>query len=376
MNAVASRGAGPSTVPDLVLAAGGTGGHIYPALAVGRLAQERGLRPALIGQAGGMEERLAADAGIRFEGVAAGKWHRGRPRPTQALAAAAGVVQAWGLVRAWRPRVVVGFGGFASFPAAFAAARSGVPLVLHEANAFPSQVNRWLAGRAALVISVHQEALAHLTGARRSTCIPYPVDERRLPVAAARAAYGIPENATVTLVMGGSQGSATLNREVPRAYASLTSAADSGQGARLPTEHFVLHSAGRGRAAEVSVGGAPGSSRYQVHDYLDAVTAWSAADIGITRAGSGTLASAAFHGVPLITVPLPTSAEDHQLHNAKASEAAGASVLVEERHIERLSSAWAALLEPDALARARAAAAARSPAGATAKILDAVMEVM
>ncbi len=363
-----------AAAPDLVLAAGGTGGHIYPALAVGKLAQERGLDVAFIGQEGGMEARLVPAAGLNFHGVAAGKWHRGRPRPGQALAAASGVVRAWQLVRGWRPQVraVVGFGGFASFPGAFAATRSGVPLVLHEGNAYPSLVNRWLAARAALVISVQEEALAHLRGVRRSRIIPFPVEERTLPRAAARAEYGLPEDALVTLVMGGSQGSAALNREVPLAFAELLAAEGSDPAVR---RLHVLHGAGHGNAESVRLATAA-LPRYHVHDYLDATAAWSAADLGITRAGIGTLASAAFHGVPLVTVPLPSSAEGHQLHNARAAQAAGAALVVEESDLGKLPAAWLELLEPTALAAGKAAAAARSPAGAAARILDAVMEVM
>lgn len=358
--------------PDVVLAAGGTGGHIYPALAVAGEATGRGLKVAFIGQAGGMEARLVPEAGVDFFGVAAGKWHRGRPRPGQALAAAAGVAQAWRLVRSWRPRVVIGFGGFASFPGAFAATRTGVPLVLHEANAFPSQVTRWLAGRAALVISVYGEALAHLTGVERSVVLPYPVDERRLPRGEALASFGLPDDALVTLVMGGSQGSVALNKAVPEAFAGVLDAA-----AGRPTVErlHVLHSSGRGHAEGVRLAAAA-LPRYHVHEYVDAATAWSAADVGITRAGSGTLASAAYHGVPLVAVPLPSSAEGHQLHNATVAQAAGAARLVEEAQIGRLAEVWLELLEPEALARASRAAAARSPAGAAAKILDAVMEVV
>lgn len=358
--------------PDLVLAAGGTGGHIYPALAVGAEAKGRGLKVAFIGQAGGMEERLVPDAGVDFFGVSAGKWHRGRPRPGQALAAAAGVAQAWRLVRGWRPKVVIGFGGFASFPGAFAATRAGVPLVMHEANAFPSQVTRWLAARAALVISVYREALEHLSGVRRSAVLPYPVDERTVPRQVALAGFGLPEDALVTLVMGGSQGSAALNKAVPEAFARLLeTAAGRAAAARL----HVLHSSGRGNAEGVRLAAAR-LPRYHVHDYLDAASAWSAADLGITRAGSGTLASAAYHGVPLVTVPLPSSAEGHQLHNATAAQAAGAGRLVEEAQLGRLADVWLELLEPAALAEARRACLARSPAGAAAQIVDAVMEVM
>src|SRR5690606_29640691 len=124
----------------------------FPALAVAEAARQRGVSVVVLGQRGGLEERLSAEAGVPFHGVSAGKWHRGRPSPRQALQAMAGVVEAWQYLRRQRPKVVVGFGGFASYPGTFAAARLKIPLVLHEGNAYPSQVNRWLAADAALTI--------------------------------------------------------------------------------------------------------------------------------------------------------------------------------------------------------------------------------
>ncbi len=354
------------TAVDLVLATGGTGGHVYPALAVAREALADGLSVVAIGAAGGIEERLSSEAGVGFVGVSAGKWHRGRPDPAQAVRAAAGVFQAVRALKRLRPRVVVGFGGFASFPGAAAALRLGVPLALHEGNAYPSVVNRWLARRAQLVVSAQEEALAHLAGVRRSLVVPFPVREARYERAAARAALGLPEDAVVTLVMGGSQGSATLNREVPSAFRRLVSEAAGDAG------HHVVHAAGLGREAEVDASGLP---TYSVRGYVDSAQAWSAADLAITRSGVGTLSEAAFHGVPLVMVPLPGSAEDHQLHNARAVMAAGAGLVVEEKDVSGLGGAWRSLLEPEARRAAAEAALSRTPAGAARRILCAVMEL-
>ncbi len=357
---------GPLAGADLVLATGGTGGHVFPALAVAREAAARGLSAVVLGAGGGIEQRLAASAGVAFVGVSAGKWERGRPSPLQALRAAAGVAEAVPVLRRLRPRVVVGFGGFASFPGAAAAALLGLPLALHEGNAYPSAVNRWLAGRARLVVLAQEEALGHLRGVRRSAVAPFPVREERLPRDEAREALGLPREAVVTLVMGGSQGSATLNREAPRAYRGLGPTAPDGR------EHHVVHAAGLGRSGEVDAAGLP---RYHVHEFVDAAVAWSAADLAVTRAGIGTLSEAAYHGVPLVMVPLPGSAEDHQLYNARAVAAAGAGVVVEEREVSALGSAWRSLLEPEARASASASAARRTPAGAARRILCAVMEL-
>lgn len=348
---------------DLVLATGGSGGHAFPALAVAEEALADGMSVVVIGAKGGMEERFMAEAGVPFVGVRAGKWHRGRPNPAQAAMAVLGVLDAVQSLRRLKPSAVVGFGGFASFPGAAAAALLGLPLVLHEGNAYPSQVNRWLSSRARLIVSAHQEALEHLRGVRESLVVPFPVREDRPDRSAARETLGLPQGAIVTLVMGGSQGAAALNREAPRAYRAL--ADESG-------EHHVVHSSGRGRAGEVD---APGP-RYHVHEFVDAPVAWAAADLAITRAGIGTLSEAAFHGVPTVMVPLPSSAEDHQLHNALAAQAAGAGVVVEEKDVnDTLAGAWRSLLEPGTRRAAAVAAAARSPAGAARRILSAVLEI-
>jgi len=368
---------------DLLLASGGSGGHIYPALAVAGEAKALGLKVMFLGQKGGMEERLVPAAGVDFTGVAAGKWHRGSPRAGQAIQAAAGVVQAWQAVRRIRPRVALGFGGFASFPGSLAALNCGVPLALYGGDAFPSKVNRWLAPRAQLVIVAQAEALTHLRRVRRSLVVPYPVRERREQRGPARARLGLPPQGLVTLVMGGSQGSATLNREVPAAYRELLaslkqtprpeSAGATGEADAVLTMQ-VLHAAGHGNAAALRASTA-GWPNYHVFDYLDAPDAWAAADLAITRAGIGTISEAAFNGVPLVMVPLPSSAEDHQLHNARAVEAVGAGLVVEEQQLAGLVPAWRELLQPRVRSAAAAAAKARSPDGAARKILDAVMEL-
>lgn len=349
---------------DLLLATGGTGGHIYPALAVAGEARERGMTVAFIGQAGGMESRLVPAAGYPFRGVAAGKWDRQRPDPRQALAALRGPVEAVRYVRRLRPRGVLGFGGFASFPGCMAALLTGVPLALHEGNAFPSRVNRWFAGRATLVVSAFEQARARLGTHGTFTVLPFPVRETRVPKDAARRAFGIPEDALVTLVMGGSQGSLTLNRTVPAALERLGDA-------RPPGLH-VLHSSGPAWLEELAARVAT-RPEYHPFAYLEASAAWSAADLAITRAGIGTLSEAAFHGVPLVMVPLPTAAEGHQRFNALAVQEAGAGLLVDEGDVEaRLPEAWGTLLQPGPRAAAAAAARARSPEGAASAIVDAL----
>ncbi len=341
---------------DLLFATGGTGGHIYPALAVARAARTHGLEVAFLGQAGGMEARLVPEAGYPFQGVAAGKWDRQRPDPRQAVRAVGGFLSAVRAVRAVKPRLVVGFGGFASFPGCAAAVLTGTPLALHEGNAFPSRVTRWFAARARIVVLAQEAAGEHLR-ARALAVAPYPVRETRVERAAARRALGLDPDATVTLVMGGSQGSVTLNRAVPDAYRTVRRAGLQ-----------VLHSSGP-RWSDTLRGSVTDLPEYHVHPYLDAAQAFSAADLAITRAGIGTLSEAAFHGTPLVMVPLPTAAEDHQRHNARAVELAGAGITVLESEMADLPGAWRTLLDPPRRATASEAARRRSPAGAAERIL-------
>lgn len=357
----------------VLLATGGTGGHIYPALALARALAACGYEVAFIGQQGGLEAKLVPDAGFAFWGVRAGKYDRSRPDPRQAVWAALGLSDALAALRRLRPALVVGFGGFAAFPGLAAARLSGVPWALHEQNAYPGLVTRLFA-RGARFIGVAQPGVAaHLPRAARERVVTVgmPVREERLPKSEARRRLGLPEAVTLTLVLGGSQGSALLNRAVPEAFAAL--------GAQAP--HWVLHSSGAAhletvRAHLQSCLSPSQRERYRVAPYLDTVLAWSAADLGVTRAGTGTLAEAAFHGVPLLMVPLSTAADNHQLHNARAVARDRAGTVVEERDLQpvTLAAAWRHLLEPETRARAAAAARERSPAGATARLCERVVQ--
>ena len=211
----------------VLLSTGGTGGHIYPAVALARELTAMGLgagpQVAFIGQQGGMEARLVSAEGFPFYGVRAGKWHRGRPDPRQALQAALGLRDALKTVRRLRPALVLGFGGFASFPGLAAARTLGVPFALHEQNAYPGLVTRWFARGARFIGAAQPEVAAHLPRPVRPRLrsVGMPVREVRVAKTEARRRLGLPETGRVTLVLGGSQGSVVLNRAVPEAFARL-----------------------------------------------------------------------------------------------------------------------------------------------------------
>ncbi|WP_155299566.1 undecaprenyldiphospho-muramoylpentapeptide beta-N-acetylglucosaminyltransferase [Deinococcus kurensis] len=366
----------------VVMATGGTGGHIYPAVATARELSRRGHEVLLLGQRGGMEERVSREQGLPFEGVEAGKLARsgqGRPDPRELLRAGQGVLQARSVLSRLKPGVVVGYGGFASLPGVLAAQSLGVPTVLHEQNARLGLTQR-LAVRKARAVGTAYERVIGLD-ANLATMVGMPVREERLPRAEALARLGLQEGPLTIFVMGGSQGSLFLNQTVP----DVLRHAFGPEGLLPPPAQGVvdldftgsaaggvqvLHSTGPRWLAEV-VPGVQDLEWYEAAGYVDAVAAWSVADLAITRAGTSTLAEAAFHGVPLVMVPLPESAENHQFHNAQAVAAAGAGLVVEQRSAsEALGRAVLECASAGTRASMREAALGRAQTGAAGRFAD------
>ncbi|CAM3159578.1 undecaprenyldiphospho-muramoylpentapeptide beta-N-acetylglucosaminyltransferase [Deinococcus deserti] len=368
------------------MATGGTGGHIYPAVATARELNARGHETLLLGQRGGMEERVAAEQGLSFEGVDAGKLARsgqGRPDPRELFRAVRGVVEARRVLQARRPALVVGYGGFASLPGVLAAQSLGIATVLHEQNARLGLTQRVAVGRARAVGTAYEQVLGLPAG--EGTLVGMPVREERLSREEAQRRLGLHSGPLTVFVMGGSQGSLFLNNSVPDTLRNILGKEGllSGLGSEagqidLDFTHpraggaavQVLHSTGPRWLADV----AP-----RVHDlewyhavgYVDTVAAWAAADLAITRAGTGTLAEAAFHGVPLVMVPLPESSENHQYHNALSVQQAGAGRVVEQKNVqEALGAAVLECAEPGTRMAMRDAALARAQIGAAARFAD------
>jgi UDP-N-acetylglucosamine--N-acetylmuramyl-(pentapeptide) pyrophosphoryl-undecaprenol N-acetylglucosamine transferase len=342
----------------LVFATGGTGGHIFPAIAIANEAKRRGYEPLFLGHKNGMEAELVPQAGFQFYGVAAGKWDRQQPDPRQLFRAWQGQSEAVKVLKQLKPALVIGFGGFASFPGVAAARWLEIPYLLHEANAYPGLVTRFFA-RGAKTVVISQEVTAKHLHTHHTITIGYPVREMRVEKAHARHELGLSEDGIVTYVTGGSQGSVFLNNAVPSAFQ------------KLHTETIVLHSTGKRWEQEVKVQ-TQTFNHYLVRGFVDAVLAWSASDLAITRAGFGTLSEAAFHGVPTIMVPLSTSADNHQLHNANAVASAGAGWVIEEREIDGLATVWEQALVNDDRNNASRAAKSRSPKGATGSFVDVI----
>ena len=368
----------------VLIAAGGTGGHVVPALAVAEVLVARGVPVAWAGTAAGLESRLVPAAGIELRTIdVAGLRGKG------ALARLAGparllraVGQARALVAELRPRAVLGMGGFASGPVGIAARLAGVPLVLHEQNAVAGLTNRVLARVATRVFVAFPGALGP-----RAIAVGNPVrDDLAALAQLAGADEGVPPSDACSdaplsvLVVGGSRGAEALNLALPGACAAL---------ARAGTRLVVRHQAGAGRGEAVraryaaALGGEGGDAgrgvAVEATDFIDDMrAAYAGSDLVVCRSGAMTVTELAAVGRGAILVPYPHAVDDHQSVNARWLADAGAAVLLPQPLADAAGlAAEIARLDADrpALRAMAAAARARFVPGAAERVADALLEV-
>ncbi len=313
----------------VVIAGGGTGGHIYPGLAIAEaLVAMRRQADVLFVGGDGLEGRIVPRAGWAYRRVAARAWPRrlSWTLPGAMSLTAVGTVQAAALLWRWRPQVVVATGGYAAAPVGAAAAVLGIPLVVQEQNLSPGVANRILA-RWARAISVPHESVARRLGKRAVvTGVPVRASALRGDRARGRRRFGLDDRGLTLLVLGGSQGARSLNAAVVDMAAYLDAAA----------EVQILHQTGKDHEEWVRgrLGSLPGQMRYVATAYIeDMADAYACADLIICRAGAGTLAEATANGLPVVAVPYPHAAEGHQEANARLLESSGAAVVVPDAEL-------------------------------------------
>lgn len=304
----------------VILAAGGTGGHIFPALAVAEELRRRhaGVRVIFAGSLHGPERKLAARAGLEFAGLPV----RGfLGRGMRALGAAAGMAlalaQAVRLMRRFRPQVVAGFGGYAAFAPVAAAWLCGVPSAVHEQNAVAGVSNKLLARLARKVFL----SLPDVDGVPSGKCVLTGNPVRRAVAEGGGANHDFAGKRL--LVMGGSQGARALNELIG---ANLPRLRDAGARLRWQTGEEGAEAAEKACAAA-------GYAAETEPFIADMAAAYRWADLALCRAGATTVAELAAAGKPAVLVPFPHATHDHQTRNARILADGGAAVLIPEKDL-------------------------------------------
>jgi UDP-N-acetylglucosamine--N-acetylmuramyl-(pentapeptide) pyrophosphoryl-undecaprenol N-acetylglucosamine transferase len=304
----------------IMIMAGGTGGHVFPALAVADVLRGEGWRVVWLGSPEGMEATLVPKHGyplapVKFSGL------RGKGLLAKLLLPVRLLVAFWqslAAIRAHRPGVVLGMGGYIAFPGGMMASLANRPLVIHEQNSVAGLANKVLAGVADRVLVAFPDALP------KSTFIGNPVRDAIAALPAPRARFTGRTGPLRVLVVGGSLGAAALNDLVPQA---LT---------RIPPESrpVVRHQAGAKHIDALCAAYRHAGVDAEAVAFIDDMAAaYAEADLVVCRAGATTVAELAAAGVASILVPFPFAVDDHQTTNAKYLADAGAAVLVQQRDL-------------------------------------------
>lgn len=300
----------------VMILAGGTGGHVYPALAVARYLSERGHRVFWMGTRSGLEARVApANAfPIDWLSVAGFRGKHGLKLLKAPFLLAWACCQAARILSRRRPDVVLGMGGFVSGPGGLMAWLMRIPLIIHEQNAIPGTTNRVLALLASRVLEAFPATFAPRT---RAVCTGNPVRAEIVRIRREDPSY--PKGTPCILILGGSQGAQRLNRVVPRVIASLNRKVE------------VLHQTGLQMKEETDAVYRALSIDAHVLAFVEEMSeAYRWADLVICRAGAMTVSELAIAGLPSVLVPFPYAIDDHQTRNAHYLVDAGAALLVPE----------------------------------------------
>lgn len=304
----------------VLIAGGGTGGHIIPALAIARELQDRFLaKVCFVGTSRGLETRLVPQAGYRLELIPVGQLKNVSlmTRLRTLLDLPLGIFRCFALLREFRPHVVVGVGGYASGPAMLAAILSGFQTLVFEPNAAPGLANRLIGKRVSAAAVNFPPAVAWF---RNAEVTGIPVRSEFFDILPKTAGGSLR-----LLVFGGSQGGRVLNQQMAAIAPRLLEA--------LPTLTIMhqagAHHAGQTQADYAASGASP--DRWQVQPFLEEMPAqFALADLILARSGASTVAELAAAGKPALLIPFAAAADDHQRKNAEVLVDAGAAVLLLE----------------------------------------------
>lgn len=354
----------------VILTTGGTGGHIFPALAVAEALRARfpDCQVLFVGGTYGPEADLAARAGLEYVGLPVrGVLGRGLRSVGAAFAMLYGIGSALRIVARFKPDVVVGFGGYAAFAAVLAARLRGCAVALHEQNSIPGMTNRVL-GRLAGRIFLSLPDMADAFPAGKTTLTGNPV--RESIVRMGNATRGHSGGSRRLLIMGGSLGARAINEAIMKALPALRDAGVA-----------IWHQTGTADWERVRRCYAEnGYTEGRVEAFIDDVAAaYQWADLVLCRAGATSVAELAVAGKPSVLVPFPQATHNHQFHNAQFLASCGAALVVEQKTFPEtdLAGLLATLLaDPDRLATMGAQARAQGRPEAAEAVVDGLLALL
>jgi UDP-N-acetylglucosamine--N-acetylmuramyl-(pentapeptide) pyrophosphoryl-undecaprenol N-acetylglucosamine transferase len=345
----------------VIIAGGGTGGHIFPAISVAEeILKRSGTNEVLFaGTKKGLENELLSKKGYRVEHISArGIKGKGVKKSIAALISACkGVSESMSIIKRFRPDVVLGVGGYVSGPMVLSASLRGVPTAICEQNSYPGITNRILGRFVKKVFATFEESVGFFPGGK-VVITGNPVREEILRVKSIKD-----DTETVTvLVFGGSQGAHKLNESVPEALSKLGRA-----------DIRVIHQTGDRDYETVKNAYAGRGIDARVLRFIDDMArAYGEADFVIGRSGAGTVAEITALGKPSLLIPYPYATNNHQLENARVLERSGAAVVVEDGDArpENLHAALTKLLHRDKLTTMASNARSLGKPDAAARIVD------
>ncbi|UJB66651.1 undecaprenyldiphospho-muramoylpentapeptide beta-N-acetylglucosaminyltransferase [Acidovorax sp. YS12] len=303
-----------------LIMAGGTGGHIFPGLAVAQALRARGWRVHWLGTPGSMESRIVPPQGFAFEAIDF-SGVRGKGLATLALLPLRllrAFWQALAVVRRVRPDVVLGMGGYVTFPGGMMAVLAGKPLVLHEQNSVAGMANKVLAGVADRIFTAFPGVL------KKGQWVGNPLREAFLAQPAPAARFAGRSGPLRLLVVGGSLGAKALNEIVPQALALMPEAA----------RPQVTHQSGAAQIDALRAHYAAAGVQADLTPFIDdTASAFAQADVVVCRAGASTVTELAAVGAAAVFVPFPAAVDDHQTTNAQFLVQAGGGWLVQQRDL-------------------------------------------
>ncbi|MCL5289580.1 MAG: undecaprenyldiphospho-muramoylpentapeptide beta-N-acetylglucosaminyltransferase [Bacillota bacterium] len=316
-----------------ILTGGGTGGHIYPALAIARGLQNRFPNTEIlyVGTNRGLEADIVPKANFPFQAITVSGLERKLSlKNFQVLWQAwQGYREAVGILKTFKPDVVIGTGGYVCGPVVMAAARRGIPAMIHEQNALPGITNRILSKFVDQVALTFEDSVQYFSGKARVVVTGLPVRPEIMQAdkTNALAALNLSAGKRTLLVFGGSLGARRINRamvEVIKRYGNQPHIQILHATGQLGHQEFLRELANNGIDLDKYVNIMVKPYLYNMHEAL------AAADLVISRAGAATLAELTVSGLPAVLIPYPFASENHQEHNARALADRGAAVLIKD----------------------------------------------